>query len=333
MKRPSPRPRLPSAERRIRYGNYEARKRGDDRGDLDDPYRLIVALGWPRFILALLGVELLLNLIFALLYIARPGAVANAHPGSLADAFFFSIETLATVGYGEMYPADLYGHIVSAVEIVTGVAFVAVVTGMIFVRVSRPKPCFRYAETLVITRYRGRPTLMIRVASSRLGVLYDAEARLSALVPEETDQGRSFPNIVDLPLVRAGIPVFALSWTLMHVIDEASPLAGLDQPAMAAAGLQFFLTMRAEDTTLSATVRDLHAFSPAQLHIGMHYADAISISDDGHPIVDLDRLGVLEPDASPIGEDALSEIHTANAGRAATARRSSSTSSTTEPKE
>lgn len=132
-----------AGEWRVLFGNYEVRKRGTDRLDPRDPYRLAVALTWPRFILALLGAELLLNLLFALLYLLRSGSVANAHPGSLSDAFFFSIETLATVGYCETYPADLYGHVVSAVEIVVGVGFVAVVTGLIFVRVSRPRPCFR----------------------------------------------------------------------------------------------------------------------------------------------------------------------------------------------
>ena len=111
---PSSRSRLPTGEYRVRFGNYETHKRGARRVDLRDPYRLAVALTWPRFLFFLLLVELLLNLGFALLYLVRPGAIANARPGSITDAFFFSVETLATVGYGEMYPADLYGHLISA---------------------------------------------------------------------------------------------------------------------------------------------------------------------------------------------------------------------------
>ena len=296
MNSPKPRGPKPPRDRLVRFGNYEARKRGVRRFDLRDPYRLAVALSWPRFMLALLGAELAINFAFALLYVARPGAVANLHGGSLADAFFFSIETLATVGYGEMYPADLYGHLVSAAEIVTGVAFVAVVTGLIFVRVSRPRPPFRFAEAVVVAPYRGQPTLMIRTASDRLGVLYDAQARLSVLAPEESEDAHRFRNIVDLPLIRSSIPVFALSWTLMHVIDEASPLWGLDRAAMTAAGMRLFLMIRAEDTTLATTVRDLRAYTPDEVHFGMRYADALSMSEDGHPVLDLRLLGVVEGD-------------------------------------
>ena len=104
--------------------------------------------------------------------------------------------------------------------------------------------------------------------------------------------------MVELPLVRTAIPVFALSWTLMHVIDQASPLAGMDVAAMASAGLRFFLMIRAEDATLAMTVRDLHAYEPADLHLGMRYAQAQSISADGYPVLDLDRLSLIERDTA-----------------------------------
>ncbi len=290
-----------TTEHRVRFGNFEARKSGVGRLDLRDPYRLAIALTWSRFLIALLAAELALNIVFALLYLIERGSIANARPGSVSDAFFFSIETLATVGYGEMYPADLYGHIVSAIEIVTGVGFIAVMTGLIFVRVSRPKPCFRYSDSIAVTRHGVRPALTIRVASDQLSVLYEAEARLSVLMPEQTqDEQGPTRSIVGLRLVRDAIPVFALSWTLMHVIDEESPLVGLDHHAMKAAGLRFFLMIKAEDATLATTVRDLRAYEAAHVIFGMRFADALSISDDGLPVLDLGRLGSLEPDGLPV---------------------------------
>jgi inward rectifier potassium channel len=114
-------------------------KLGASRFDLRDPYHLAVSLSWPGFAVAMLSCWLVINLVFALLYWLRPGDVANIAPDSFADVFFFSIETLATVGYGVMAPATLYGHIVSAAEIVTGMAFTAIFTGLLFVRFSRPK--------------------------------------------------------------------------------------------------------------------------------------------------------------------------------------------------
>src|SRR5689334_6197743 len=103
---------------RVRLGTYEFKQRGVSRFDLRDPYHLAVALSWPRFLVGLLAVYLLVNVIFAILFWLVPGCVANARPHNFGDAFFFSIETLATVGYGEMYPATLYGHAIAATEII-----------------------------------------------------------------------------------------------------------------------------------------------------------------------------------------------------------------------
>ena len=120
----------------IRIGAFEVTKTGVSRFDLRDPYHLAVTLRWPEFFVALLLVDLVINLVFALLYWAEPGSIANTGP-SFINAFFFSIETLATVGYGVMAPATLYGHIVSSVEILCGLIFTALVTGLIFVRFSK----------------------------------------------------------------------------------------------------------------------------------------------------------------------------------------------------
>jgi inward rectifier potassium channel len=124
---------------RVRLGSYEFKKRGISRFDMRDPYHFAVALTWPQFLATLLVIYLLVNVAFATLFWLIPGSVANARPSSFSDAFFFSIETLATVGYGEMYPATLYGHVVAATEIVCGLAFTAILTGLTFVRFSRPR--------------------------------------------------------------------------------------------------------------------------------------------------------------------------------------------------
>ena len=144
-----------------------------------DAYHLVVALSWPRFLLLAIGAELLMNSGFALLYLAQPTAIANVRPGSFADAFFFSVETSATVGYGDMHPVTLYGHVICTAEIFSGIAMTALATGLLFVRFSHPRPRIGYAENAVIARHRGQSTLMIRVANLRRAVLYDAVAHLN----------------------------------------------------------------------------------------------------------------------------------------------------------
>ena len=143
---------------RVRLGSYEFRKKGISRFDLRDPYRLAVALTWPQFLAALLALYLSVNVVFATLFWLVPGSVANARPGSFADAFFFSIETLATVGYGEMYPATLYGRVVAAMAIPCGLAFTAILTGLTFVRFSRPRAKLIFAANPVVAMHNGKPT-------------------------------------------------------------------------------------------------------------------------------------------------------------------------------
>jgi inward rectifier potassium channel len=123
----------------VRLGAYEFKKKGVSRFDLRDPYHLAIALSWPQFHSALLALYLLVNIAFATLFWMVPGSVANVRPGKPLDNFFFSIETLSTVGYGQMYPTTLYGHVIASVEIACGLAFTAILTGLTFVRFSRPR--------------------------------------------------------------------------------------------------------------------------------------------------------------------------------------------------
>jgi inward rectifier potassium channel len=151
---------------RIGAGSVEIVKRGAARYDFSDPYHIAIEMNWKEFALAFAGLELGIN-VLALLYLASPGCIANARRGTLSDAFFFSIETLATVGYGTMAPATLYGHAVSAIEIVCGMVFTAIMTGLLFVRFSKPRPKILFADQAVVTSHNSLPTLMVRIATPR----------------------------------------------------------------------------------------------------------------------------------------------------------------------
>ena len=206
----------------LRGGAFVLRGRDARKLDWRDPYHLALAMSWPRFAALFLGVNLSLNFFFALLYLAQPGSLVNARPGSLTDAFFFSVETLATVGYGVMAPATLYGHIVATTEIFAGMTFMAIMTGLVFVRFSRPRARIVYAANAVVGHFNGQRTLMIRIGNGRAHAMAEAKAQLSALINEWTTEGQFFRRIYDLRLSRAHIPIFPLTWTLMHPIDAES---------------------------------------------------------------------------------------------------------------
>ena len=167
---------------RLLLGGYAITMQGVADFDLRDTYHLIIAISWPRFLLVVVCAHLAINIGFALLFMARPDSIANMPPGSFADAFFFSVETSATVGYGDMHPVTFYGHAVCTAEIFVGIAFTALATGLLFVRFSRPKARIRFAENAVVASHAGQPTLMIRLANGRRGLLYDATAHLALLL-------------------------------------------------------------------------------------------------------------------------------------------------------
>jgi inward rectifier potassium channel len=292
---------------RVRLGSYEFRKKGISRFDLRDPYHLAVALTWPQFLAALLTLYLSVNFVFTVLYWAVPGSVANALPHSFADNLFFSIETLATVGYGEMYPATAYGRLVAGSEIICGLAFTAILTGLTFVRFSRPRAKLVFAANPVVAMHNGKPTLMVRIGNGRATGLADARAQLNVLLTETTADGNVLHRAQELRLERAHIPIFPLFWTLMHVLDERSPLHGYDAARAINASAQVFVLLEARDPTLATTVHDIRNYAPKDIRFGMRYQDAVTTAADSTPVLDLTRIGALEPDVGDRPEQGWTE--------------------------
>jgi inward rectifier potassium channel len=284
---------------RVRGAAFDLRKSGISRFDLRDPYHFAVTLSWGAFALGMLICILIINVVFAFLYLAEPGAVQNLSARDFLSAFFFSLETLATVGYGEMAPATFYGHSVAGVEIIVGMAFTAIMTGLLFVRFSRPKARFLFAEKAVISSYNSKPTLMLRIANGRYTMLTHAQARIGILLGETSHEGQLFRSVHDLKLTRTEIPIFPLTWTLMHVIDASSPLHGLGPEGLEEMDARFFLTVEARDPELGAQVQDIRDYDYRQVVFGMRYADAVSRNDEGQTTADLSRLSLLEPESQP----------------------------------
>ncbi|MGH6795622.1 MAG: ion channel, partial [Methylocella sp.] len=228
--------------------------------------------------------------------LASPGCVANMRPGSFSDAFFFSLETLATVGYGTMAPATLYGHTVSAIEIVCGMVFTAIMTGLLFVRFSKPRPKILFADQAVVTSHNCSPTMMVRIANGRMTLLTNATVRLGVVLLEESAEGHSFRRLHDLALSNASLSLFPLTWTVMHAIYEKSPLAGYDAERFAECDARLFLTIEARDHAIGAVVHDMRVYAAADVLFGMHYAEAVTLDDQRRPVADLTRLSLVEPD-------------------------------------
>src|SRR6202023_3657506 len=212
---------------RVRYGQFEFVKLNAKKSDWRDTYHLILNLSWPGFACLVFGIYLLINLVFAALYMLNPGAVAELRPGSFFDAFFFSVETLATVGYGHMYPETFYGHMIAMLEIIVGMFGLAVITGLIFVRFSRPTARIHFSKVAVIAPFDGVPNLMIRVANLRHQAMVEPEFRMILLRNTITAEGEEVRRFRSLKLEFDHLIAFQAVLRIGHPMDETSPLFGM----------------------------------------------------------------------------------------------------------
>jgi inward rectifier potassium channel len=270
----------------ITIGGRPFVSQGLSRRIWDDIYHHALTVRWPVFF-ALVGTAfLLLNTVFATLYQLGTQPIANQFPQGFGGAFFFSVETLATVGYGDMHPQTIYAHTVATVEIFTGMGCIAVVTGLIFSRFSRPRAKMIFSNHPVIRVIDGQRTLMIRAANTRQNVIAEASAQLHMLRLETSPEGFRLRKIYDLQLVRDRHPIFILSWSLMHIINESSPLYGMTPADMESTQAVLLLTIEGIDETTSQSMLARHQWSHQELRWNHRYLDLVH--DDGNGLNTID---------------------------------------------
>jgi len=260
-----------------------------------DLYHRFLELPLPTVAVLCVGLYLVLNVLFALIYVVDPGGIENARPGSFADAFFFSVETIATIGYGNMYPKGSLTNIVVTVEAVTGLLYFALVTGLLFTRFSRPSARVRFSRVAVVTMYEGAPTLMFRVANQRRSQILQAEVQVTLLRSERSPEGIAMWRQTDLKLVRAQSSFFGLSWTVFHRIDAGSPLYGQTEETLRAAEAEIVILLAGVDEILSQSVYARHTYDSTDIRWGYRFVDVLKSAADGRVLLDVARFHDIEP--------------------------------------
>lgn len=260
-----------------------------------DPYHFLLTITWPRFF-ALTGFcYIATNALFALLYLAGGDAIKNARPGSFLDAFFFSVQTMATIGYGAIYPQTDYANMLVSIEALVGLMGVATATGLMFARFSRPTARVLFSRVAVVAPHNGVPTLMLRVANERRNQILEAQIGLSLLRDEVTQEGQYIRRFYDLKLLRSQTRIFALSWTVMHEIDESSPLYGATPELLAEAETDIVATLTGIDETASQTVHARHYYVTDEILWNMRFVDIFSRKPDGRRLLDFTRFHDVTP--------------------------------------
>ena len=266
---------------------------------LSDLYHSLLTLPWWAFLLGLAFVYLGLNVLFATLYLRGDGAITNARPGAFSDAFFFSVETLSTIGYGQMSPATLYGNVVMTVEALFGLTLLAVVAGLVFARVSRPTARVIFSKVAVVTPYNGVPTLSFRLANERRNQILEAQVSVTLVRDERTPEGEWMRRFYDLQLARQRSPIFAMTFTVMHPIDPASPLWNATAASLTAEAAEIVVTVTGIDETLSQAVHARTSYLAHEVVWGHRFADVFTQTEDGRLAIDYRRFHDTEPDQLP----------------------------------
>lgn len=292
------RPHRPVA---TRAGRTEFLKINAAVGGWRDSYHWVLSLSWPRFAFFLAGSYVVINLLFAALYVVQPGCIADLEPGSFPLAFFFSVETLATVGYGHNYPATVYGHIIVTIEIFLGMIWLAVITGLIFVRFARPTARIVFSNCLAIGQFDGRLSMMYRVANLRHTSMAEAEFRLLYSRDELVAEGDIIRRFYQLKVYPDRMVSFPAALIIRHTIDEQSPLFGLTSERLEKEDAFFIASTVSLELVMAASVQSAQDYAVEDIRFGERFVDVYEELPDGRLRVDYGRLHETEPVPAPTG--------------------------------
>jgi inward rectifier potassium channel len=280
----------------VHIGPREIETRGLSNSFWTDLYYRSMTVYWPVFFGSAAAIFAALNAVFAFLYWLGKDPVANVFGNEPLGLFYFSIETLATVGYGDMHPQTNYGHAIATVEIFTGMCFLAVLTGLIFARFSRPRARFLFADHPVVTMHQGQPTLMIRMANARNNTISQATARLWLFRVETTLEGYELRRYHELLLDRHEHPTFTLSWSVFHTIDETSPLYRMTPADLAAVDGSLTLSVGGFDNNSAQQLFARRYYTHDEIRWNHRYVDITSVSKEGRLTLDYSVFHEVTPE-------------------------------------
>ena len=262
-------------------------------------YHWLLGTSWASFLLLVVFVYLSTNLLFAFAYLAcGEGAITHAQPGSLLDVFFFSVQTMATIGYGRMTPVGHWANAIVTFEAFFGIVYSALTTGLAFARFTRPTAGVRFSKVAVVGSHDGVQTFKFRVANDRSSHIVEAQLRLWLIAESVTSEGERYRRSVELPLHRSESPVFSLTWTAMHSVDDTSALKEYLGKSAIEQQWHLLITFTGYHESLANQVYARHVYLPRDVQQNASFVDIVTVSPNGGRIIDLANFDKWNPSAS-----------------------------------
>jgi inward rectifier potassium channel len=285
---------LPATARKVTQQGSTFYVIGDERAVLRDAYHIFLRLAWPASLGLIAAGFFAVNLVFATAYYVAGGVTGS--DGSFFDALSFSIQTLATIGYGAMYPAGRTATLIMTLESVVSLVLTALATGLIFSKFARPTTRVAFSRQAVITEHEGNRTLIFRAGNRRSNVIVEATIHVVAVFTTLTREGKTFYKAVDLPMVRDRQVGMTRGWTLMHVIDAGSPLHEADAHRLKQLELELYIALTGLDDVSMQTVHAIHKYTDDQIRVDHHFEDTLIPLDNGEFAVDVTKFDAVVPD-------------------------------------
>jgi inward rectifier potassium channel len=293
-------------ERRLieRDGSFTARRDGFSKLSYLNGYHALLTMTWPKFLGIVMLAYVAINGLFASFYLlcgdaALAGLGLESMGGRFLRAFFFSVDTFATIGYGNVYPVGAAANWLVAVEAIVSILGVALLTGLVFARFARPTAALLFSDVAVIAPYQGKTGFMFRITNARSNQLMELEAKVQFTRLDGT--GRSYTQ---LKLERTKVVFFPMSWTVVHPIDETSPMWGLTHEHLIAREAEFLILISGIDETFAQTVHARSSYKPAEVVFGKRFASVYNpVGKDGTISIDVSKLSDVED--APLEDDAL----------------------------
>lgn len=272
-----------------KQSSYKIIQKNSPESQYLDLYHNLLKISWLKVLGIYVCLFLVINLLFACLYKLVPGSLSTAAT-DFKSAFFFSVQTFSTVGYGTISPQNLYGNIIVVLEIMTGVVSMAVTTGLVFAKFSRPSAKIIYSKNLLFTQFDGNKVLMFRMANARSNNIISANVELHYLYSTVTPEGVSIVRFLPLKLQKNYSPIFSLSWSVFHPIDSESPFYEKSEEEIKALKFEFIVILKGTDGTYSQSIYDMNRYHIEDILFHHHFIDILERKSDGTRVIDYNKF-------------------------------------------
>lgn len=260
-----------------------------------DAYHVLLSMPVWGLVVLMAVAYLVLNLLFGAFYMLTAAGLGNLHRGSYWDAFFFSVQVFGAIDFGFAFPRSFVTELAATVESFCSLVYVALATGLVFARVAKPSARVMYSDTALITDFEGRRTFMLRIANRRSNQILEAEVIINLAHDVTTREGLPMRRFEELAPLKARSPLFAFTWTVMHVIDETSPLRGKTAEDLERKDAEVLVLLGGTDDRLGQRVHARHSYLASDILFDRKFVDVLSVNAHGRRVLDYTRFHETEP--------------------------------------